>query len=64
MEISDILKQIYNEYGIWIVVFIMYLCLVFTIIEAILICWKDRMIIDYIFDWIDRRKKRDKRSEV
>lgn len=43
---------------IYIFVTIAYLCCLWTIVETILICWKDKMTIDYILEWHDRRKKK------
>ena len=41
-----------------IAVFIFYIMLVYIGIETFVICCKNKMIIDYIFDWWDRRKKK------
>ena len=43
---------------ICIFVTIAYLCCLWTIVETILICWKDKMLIDYILEWHERRKKK------
>ena len=60
----DTLKSIdhaLSDYYIWIFVTIAYLCCLWTIVETILICWKDKMTIDYILDWYDRRKHEKRR---
>ena len=55
----DTLREISHAldgYYIWIFVVLMYIACLWTIIETVLLCWKDKMTIDYIFEWHERRK--------
>lgn len=53
-ELSHWIEARYFE----IFVTIFYICMVFVLIDTVLTCWKDKMLIDYILEWYERRKKK------
>lgn len=50
------LSHILDGYYIFIIIGLFYICMAVAVVETVLRCWKDKSIIDYIFEWYDRRK--------
>lgn len=50
------IKEFIKENYIWIIIVIMYIAMLITFADSMLQMVKDKMIIDYIFDWFERRR--------
>lgn len=57
VETIKTIAHIIEAHYFAIFVVIAYLCCLWTVVETILYCWKDKYTIDYIFEWFERRKK-------
>lgn len=51
------IKEFIKDNYIWIIIVVMYIAMLITFADSMLQIVKDKMIIDYIFDWFERRKK-------
>lgn len=51
------IKEFIKENYIWIIIVVMYVAMLITFADSMLQMVKDKMIIDYIFEWFERRKK-------
>ena len=50
------LSHMLDGYYIFIIIGLFYIAMIIAVIETVLRCWKDKSIIDYIFDWWERRR--------
>lgn len=53
------IKEFIKENYIWIIIMIMYIAMLITFADSMLQMVKDKMIIDYIFDWFEKIRRRD-----
>lgn len=50
------LSHVLDGYYIWIFIGLFYFAIAIAVVETVLLCWKKRSLIDYIFDWYERKK--------
>ena len=50
------LSHVLDGCYIFIIIGLFYIAMIITVIETVLRCFKDKSIIDYVFEWYDRRK--------